>query len=158
MAPEVQYAHTYFTRSVETLKRSAGRVPADKHSFQPGPDARSPIAIVGHCAVAVEAMHGMMTGNTIPIKTTEEADRIFLAAEAKFKSMDEVLELLDKNSTAFIAFLEALPDSELDRVIDLPFGMGQMPLRHALTFPAHHNTYHGVQLDYLHTIWGDRSW
>lgn len=158
MSPEVQYALTYFTRSFDNLKRSAGRVPADKHAFQPGPDARSPIAIVGHCAVATESMHEMMLGNTIPIATTEEADQFFLLAESKFKNMDEVLELLERNSANFISWLEALPDSDLDRPIDLPFGMGQMPLRHALTFPAHHNTYHGGQLDYLHTIWGDRSW
>jgi hypothetical protein len=147
-----------FLYAKSQLVRALNTTPDDRINWSPAPSARTPIEIAAHAAEGVKNIHGTLDGRTFAVPTPEEADRGFRAWEAQFKTREKVLDLLERNSEAFVGWLDGLTPERLETMVTMPFGMGQVPLSMAITFVARHTQYHVAQMDYVQTLYGDRDW
>jgi len=132
--------------------------PDERINWSPSSTARTPIQLVAHVAWAVKSMLGNLTGDTYPVPTTQEANQQQREWEKQFSTRDEVLKLLDQNSSEYLAWLEDLTQEQLDSQVEMPFGMGAVPMEFAISFMPLHVHVHAAQLDYVQTIYGDQDW
>jgi len=151
-------AKANFLRAKGQLCHALANTPDDRLNWSPSPTARTPLHQVVHAAEAIGNIHGMIAGGIFPVTTTAEADAGFRAQERRFTTREEALALLDAKSDAYVAFLDGMTDKQLDGLMTAPFGLGQVPVRIALSFPVEHTVWHVAQLDYIQTVYGDHDW
>jgi len=154
----IQESKRVFQMSVDRMKRILESTPDDRLLWSPVPTARTPLAQVVHAATSIHHIHTALMGTRYATPTREEADAEFLALEAGITTREEALALLDKNSAAFIDWLDRLPEERLSDMVPLPFDLGEAPLNFMLLMPAWHTNDHAAQMDYIQTCYGDRSW
>lgn len=154
----IEQAKQNFLHAIARMKTAIRTIPDDKVNWSPTPTARSPIAVVAHAAAAIHALHETFDGRTFSIPTPAQADIHFLEYERQFSTREQVLDLLEANADALVAWFDQLQPDRLTAPVTLPFGMGEVPLELAITFPTHHTNDHSAQLDYIQTILGDRVW
>jgi len=142
------------TRLIQLLETTAD----DKLNWSPSESARSPIRVAAHASQVVHDITEMLDGRTFAIPTTEEAEVFFAEREKPFSTREEVFELLEKNSTEFLAWLDKLTPQSLEGSMTLPFGLGSIPMSQGITVQALHMNDHNGQLAYIQTIYGDRTW
>ena len=144
--------------SLDRIKRILERTPDDRLLWSPALTARSPLAQVVHAANSINHIHTAMKGTRYATPTMAEADAEFLALEASFTTREQALALLDKNSQAYLDWLDQLPDENLSDMVPLPFDLGEAPMEFMLIMPAWHTNDHAAQMDYIQTCYGDRNW
>ncbi len=147
-----------FLRAKAGIERALATTPDDRINWSPSPSARTPVQQVAHVAWAVKSMHGMLMGQPYSIPTPEQADREFMEWDRQFTTREAALAELEKNSAAFLSWLEGVQEADLNRVITFPFGMGEAPMSFVLPFMSAHIDWHAAQMAYMQTIYGDRDW
>jgi hypothetical protein len=155
---KIPEAKQVFQMSVDRIKRILESTPDDRLLWSPAPTARTPVAQVVHAANSINHIHTAMMGTRYATPTMAEADAEFLALEQGITKREEALALLDKNSKAYIDWLDQLTEEKLTNMVPLPFDLGEAPLEFMLMFPAWHTNDHAAQMDYIQTCYGDRSW
>jgi len=154
----IQESKQLFQMSLDRIKRILASTPDDRLLWTPSPTARTPLAEVVHAANSIRHIHTAMMGTRYATPTMAEADAEFLALEAGFTTREEALALLEKNSAAYIEWLDQLTEDKLSFMVPLPFNLGEAPLSFMLLMPAWHTNDHAAQMDYIQTCYGDRSW
>lgn len=127
----------------------------DRLNWSPAPTARTPIQVAAHAAMAIESMLGNLTGNPMSISTPREAEEWFRKQEAQFATVEAVHALLERNTSKYFSWLDDQLGADLDRMIRLPFGMGEIPLRMGIAFMPRHVDWHTAQIAYIQTAYGD---
>jgi hypothetical protein len=140
------------------LVRVLDNTPEDRINWSPAESARTPIQIVAHSAFALGYISDMLKGTPYPAPTTADADTNFLELEKAYVNREDVLGLLDVNYHKMVNTLHSIKPGDLDKPIDLPFGMPPIPLQYAIGVGAMHTRTHTAQIEYLQTIYGDRNW
>jgi len=158
MNPDNHAIKATFEQAKQGLIKALATTPDDRLNWTPSPTARSPLAAAAHSAGAIKNLHEMFQGRAFSVATTAEADEYFLRWEKDFTTREQVLELLDKVSTDFTAWLDTVEGEQWNSMVPLPFGMGELPLHVAVHFIAHHTNFHVAQIAYIQTIYGDRDW
>ena len=151
-------AKAEFLRARENMFRQMESTPDDRLTWSPSPTARTPLHIVAHSAGSVQRIQEMFDGRPFPVPTMAEAQIYFRDEERQYTTREQVVSLLDKNSDAYVAWLDGLAPERLTSMIEAPFGLGQVPLAVALSFQALHMNGHNGQLEYIQTIYGDEVW
>lgn len=154
----IQESKQVFQMSVDRIRRILEKTPDDRLLWSPAPTARTPLAQVVHAATSISNIHNMLMGTRFATPTREEADAEFLAIEQAVTSREHALDLLDRNSSALIDWLDQLSVDRLSDMVPLPFDLGEAPLEFMLMMPAWHTNDHAAQMDYIQTCYGDRSW
>jgi hypothetical protein len=154
----IQESKQVFQMSIDRLKRIFESTPDERLLWSPAPTARTPLAQVVHAATSIHHVHTAMMGTRYATPTTAEADAEFLALEQGFTKREDALALLEKNSKAYLDWLDQLPEEMLSDMVPLPFDLGEAPLQFMLLMPAWHTNDHAAQMDYIQTCYGDRSW
>lgn len=154
----IENAKAQVAQATEQLKKVFSHVPDDRLNWQPSPSSRSPIMQVAHSAESLWHIQEMLQGRPYSAPTMAEADAAFMANDKAFSTREEVLEVLDRNTAAYLATLDELDPEQLEREVALPFHLGSAPLIAILAVGADHTRWHAAQLDYMHTIYGDRDW
>jgi hypothetical protein len=147
-----------FEMSIDRVKRILDKTPDDRLLWSPGPSARTPLAQVVHIANSIHHIHTAMMGMRYTTPTREEADAEFWAMEKTFTDRDSALALLDKNSKAYLEWLDGLSEERLSYMVPLPFDLGEAPLEFMLMMLPWHTNDHAAQMDYIQTCYGDRNW
>lgn len=158
MTDTIEQAKSSFLQAKERMCRALATTPDDRINWSPAPTARTPVQLVAHAAEVVKGLHETLDGQPIGAKNLAAADQSFREAEREFTTREAVLSLLEENSAAYIAWLEALTPDRLGTIVQLPFGFGQAPISGVIPFQAHHMNGHTAQIDYIQTIYGDRDW
>jgi hypothetical protein len=158
MNQEIQESRANFTAAKDRLTQAFATTSDDRINWSPSATARTPVHLVAHAAGAVKNLHNTLDGRTFPAPNPAVADKEFLEWEQQFSTREQVLEVLEKNSRAYLEWLDALDPERLDTMVKMPFGFGELPMRLVLTFQAFHMQDHTSQLVYLQTIYGDRDW
>lgn len=153
-----EQARGAFIQAKDGLVHALTTTPDDRVNWSPSDTARSPLRVAGHAAIAVGSMLGNLKGDTFAIPNSTEAERFFRESDARFKSREEVIELLDSNGQAYQSWLDELTEERLDSPMVLPFGMGTIPVSLGITFMALHLQWHTAQINYIQTIYGDHDW
>jgi len=154
----IERAKAEFLRAKQGLARALATTPDDRLNWSPSPTARTPVELVGHAAGAIRSLHETLDGRTPQFGGPAEADRYFREIDKHFTSREQVLGMLEENSAAYIAWLDALTPERLNSMVELPFGFGQIPVAIGITLVPGHTNGHTAQLEYIQTIYGDRDW
>lgn len=147
-----------FLHAKGTLLRALETTADDRLNWSPAPSARTPIQIAAHAAWAVRDIKETLDGRTFSVPSPAEAEPGFREFEAQFGTREQVAALLEENGAAYLQWLDALTPERLATTVEMPFGMGAVPMALALTFVTAHTRYHIAQIDYVQTIYGDRDW
>jgi len=147
-----------FLQAKEGIVKALATTPDERINWAPSPTARTPIQQVAHAAAAIGYITGTLGGSPFATPTTEEADRDFREWEQQFSTREQVLQLLDKNADAFIAWLEGVTPELLETSVPMPFNLGMAPIRALIEAPAGHTRGHTAQIEYIQTIYGDQDW
>jgi len=158
MRDQIENAKAVVARATEQLAKSFSHVPDDRLNWRPSETARSPIMIVAHCAESLGHLSEMLKGTTYSIPTMAEADAIFMQNDTQLRSREEALDALHRSTEAYIQTLDSLATAGVEGEVNLPFGLGSAPRSAMLSVGADHTKWHTAQLDYIHTIYGDRDW
>src|SRR5258706_2858285 len=158
MEDVISQAKADFVRAKDQLSRAFANTPDDRVNWAPTPTARTPVQIVVHCAQALKNINDFLDGRQFAFTNTAEADKYFREQERPFTTREQAVSLLEKNSSEYLAWLDALTPDRLNTLIQLPFGPGAAPLAVGLSFPPTHTNGHVGQIDYIQTIYGDYDW
>lgn len=152
----VEEAKAEFIRAKDRIARGLATTPDDKINWSPSPTARTPLQQVAHAAMAIGGMKDWLQGKPFPFKDFTDMDTTLRAMEKEFTTREQVNELLETNSAAYIAWLDSLSTEQVAANFESP--MGTFPMSVAITFPADHTRGHASQLEYMQTIYGDMTW
>ncbi len=155
---DVVQAKTDFLQAKERLLRSLANTPDDCFNLSPSPTARSTAHQVAHIAQTIKNLQALFSGKPPHRSSRSEADNAFRDWEQQFHTREEVLEMLEQNCDAYLAWLDTLTPQQLEGIIELPFDLGSGPLRSLLAFQITHMQWHIAQIDYIQTIYGNRNW
>jgi hypothetical protein len=147
-----------FNRSKDWFIAALKALPADRLNWSPSETARSPLALAAHVALSVGHMLGNLRGETFGAPTTTEADIFHRKQESAITSIEEALKLLETNARFYFAWLDGLTPDDLRNSVGMPFGIGPVEISEAISFMPKHIDWHHAQLQYLQTIYGDRTW
>lgn len=156
--PEIAQAKADFTAARDRLLDSLANTPDDRIAWSPSPTARSIAHQVAHVARTVKNLQALFGGMPPNRAGSAEADSTFREWEQQFTTRGEVVEMLEQNCNAYLAWLDTLTPEQLARIVELPFGLGQGPVRDLLAFQISHMQWHTAQIDYIQTIYGDHNW
>lgn len=158
LAAELVSACASLEQAVGRMHRAVKRVPVDKLNWSPSDSARSVVHLVAHAGWSLGWITSMLGGNPYPAATTAEGDREMREFEHGFKEIEPAMSLLDEKAGAWLSVVRSLTVEDMDRMISLPFGFGEMRVRDALSAAAWHTNDHCAQIEYIQTILGDRDW
>lgn len=150
-AAEMEQVRDQFLRALD-------RTPDDRLHWTPSPTARTPLRLVAHSAYALGFIKTMLDGTPYPASTMADADENFMEMDGNVQTREEAETLFREKCDAMASYLRSLSLDELDRMVDLPFKLGQAPLHAMLGVGAMHTRGHLTQLEYIQTIYGDRVW
>ena len=146
------------TRSaIDTLFRTARAVPADKLDWRPLDEGRSVLDQLQECA-QIPLWHARFLQTRVVYPVDEESFRQELEKRRQWSTLDECERACRDNGERLFAAIRAIPDDELDHMIELPFN-GGMSLSLADILMLHHNNtiYHLGQINYIQTLYGDKD-
>lgn len=132
--------------------------PEDKLNWKPTPQSRSIVEIVAHSAHALSNIHKQLSGTPFAVPTSLEANQIFLEHDSAWKSGLEVEAYLEEACRGYVDFLSTLQPKDLDRMVTLPFGLGEAPMGYFMTMGHVHTLGHIAQIEYVQTMYGDLDW
>lgn len=122
-------------------------LPADKLAWKPAPTATSALEIVNH----------LMTGMLCVQKTFE--DGLWHGQdEANFEratDLESAQTLLQTIPPRFADAVEAVPDADLEKIIETPFGA--MPMLYVIQFEPADIVHHHGQIAYIQLLLGDEE-
>lgn len=154
---------------IDTTKRelleSKGRLfqlfettPDDKLNWRPSPNSRSILEIGAHIGWSLGCITEQMQGTPYTVPQSALADASFREHDRQFTTRAQVTDYLTKQFQVYSDFLDSLSDSDLDRMTKMPFGLGEIPLRHFLGAGERHTFGHIGQIEYIQTMYGDFDW
>ncbi len=149
----------------EELLRTTGRMlslvsdtPDDRLFWKPSPRARSIAEIVAHSAHALGNIAMQMRGTPFPIPTSAQANQTFLEHDSGFSDRAELLQYFQSKCDDYVKCLDSFRMEDLDRMVTMPFGLGEAPLSFFMTAGHSHTLGHVAQIEYIQTIYGDHDW
>lgn len=145
-----------FLRTKEQMARSLATTPDDKIGWSPSPTARTPLHQVTHAAMSVCNIQNMLSGKPLSVSGPAELDVSARLADKQFTNRQQAIDILERSSTEYLAWLDALTEEQLASTVDMFFGI--VPMTVGITFPAEHMRGHIAQMDYIQTIYGDHDW
>jgi len=146
-----------YLRTKDRLIKVLSVTPDDKINWSPTPTSRTPIQVAAHCADAIHlVVDNILKERPFPFSGFSEFDASMRAAELPFTTREQTLELLEKNSHEFFAFIDGLTPEALGTTVKS--FLGELPMTVAIGIPTEHTRAHIAQIEYLQTIWGDRDW
>ncbi len=151
----VEGAKAEFNRAKDRVNKCLESTPDDKINWSPSATARTPIEAAAHSAMSISGMQGWLAGQPFPFESMAALDEYCRNEEKNFKTREQVNELMEKNSQAFLEFLDGLNEEKLASTFETQ--MGNFPMMVAITFPADHLRGHAAQMEYIQTVYGDRE-
>jgi len=152
----VEDAKAEYNRAKDRLTKAFNTTPDDKINWSPAPTARTPLNQVAHAAMAVAGIQKMFNGAPMPFENINEMDAQWRKEEKQYTTRDQVMDLLNQNSDAYIAWMDSLTPDQVQSTLKAPFG--EFPMASAITWPADHLRNHAGQIEYIQTCYGDMDW
>jgi len=156
MEDVISEAKAELLRAKSRIVTALTTTPDDKIGWSPAPTARTPIELVAHSALGISGIQEVLAGKPFPFSDMTAADTEFRAAEKEFATREQALGLLEKNTAAYVAWLDTLTAEQIGATFT-EFGR-PIAMASAITFAADHLRNHAAQLEYIQTIYGDREW
>jgi hypothetical protein len=156
MEDTISQAKAEFVRAKERVIRLLAITPEDRINWSPSPTSRTPIQLVAHAALGISFVGAILDGRAPQFSSIAGLDGEFREQEKPFTTREQVLALLEANSTAHLAWLDALTPEKLASTVTTPFGA--IPMQAAIGLQSDHIRNHVAQMEYIQTIYGDHDW
>lgn len=144
------------TQATDGLFHRARQVPADKLEWRPLDEGRSVLNIASECALS--PLWGVEVVQNNGLEMTPEMAAEFEAKVAALTSLDLAEKTARENLSTLIEFINALPEEKLSQTITMPFGRStEWSVPDVLLLHYWNATYHGGQICYIQTLYGDKS-
>ena len=142
-------------RAVTDLFRSAKAMPEDRLNAKSAESCRSPLELLQECAQSLK-WAPMLLKSDGPPNFDPEAFEKARQERAQWTTIDACEEAARKILAETLDYIENYPESDLDRMIALPF-MPDLKLSVAeiLASPYWNLTYHLGQINFIQTTYGD---
>src|SRR5438105_11988641 len=114
----INEAKAEFTRAKDRLVKDLKTTPDDKINWSPSPTSRTPIECMAHAAMAVEGIQGMLNGKPFPFSGVDELDQFSRQEEAKFKTRQQVLSMLEEKSNAYLDWLDSVTPEQFNSTLE----------------------------------------
>jgi len=154
----IESTQAQLMQSKDRMAQLLAVTPDDRLNWQPSPSGRSILQIVAHSANALGNIALQLQGVPFAIPTSREANEQFLVRDAAYTEREEVANLLEAKCAEYVGFLATVRLEDLDRMLALPFGLGQAPLGYFMTMGNLHTLGHIAQIEYIQTLYGDHDW
>ncbi len=120
-------------------------LPEDKRGWSPLDKGRSALDQAAECAILNASVVGLLKTKEFP----KEFDYTeFVAKKAELaKDWNAVKDLLNTNTAIAVSAIEAVPDSELDIEIEMPWG--KYTVAQIMSYPYWNMAYHEGQTNYI---------
>ncbi len=151
----IEDAKSEFLRAKGRLVKVLAATPDDRINWSPSETSRTPVQLVGHSASSIPGIQGWLAGGPFPFADMAQMDAVLREEEKSFTTRDHVSTLLEDGSTGYIAWLDSLTPEQV--AADKETMMGTFPMAQAITWVADHIRSHVAQIEYVQTIYGDRS-
>jgi len=138
-------------KSLKNIFEAARKVPAEKVDWKPLDNGRSTldqIQEVAYCPLWVPGLLEKRAFDPAGFEAYEETRK-------GWTTLDECETAANANMETFKAAVAALPESDFDIKIDLPWG--NYTLAEVMGFPMWNMHYHLGQVCYVQTLYGDFS-
>ncbi len=124
----------------KNIAYNLGKIPDDKLTYKPAPDAKSPLEIASEVAGVLGAFTAMLQ------KQTPGEGPVFTTLEAAQQGVE-------KASDDYAQLLLSMGDNDMTGDMTLPFGA--IPKSRAICLPVVDTVHHHGQLAYIQTMLGD---
>ncbi len=140
-----KYISTATSKAAADLIAAVEALPADKRNWSPMDKARTALDQAAECAI--------LNGSTISILQTKSFPDSFTMEDfgkqkdALAADWDKLKETLLANTASACAAIEAVPDSELE--INIPMPWGNYSVAQVMNYPFWNMSYHEGQVNYI---------
>lgn len=117
------------------------KIPADKLSWKPAPEANSALEIVNHLMMPLNEIPAMLEGGA-PAEFAPATD------------LESAQKLIRDAGERYAAFLRALAPQSLEGTVEMPFG-ATWPRERVASLPIFDLIHHHGQIAYIQMILGD---
>jgi uncharacterized damage-inducible protein DinB len=135
-------------KSSEDLIAAIDALPADKQSWSPLDKGRSALDQAAECAILNGITADLINTHAFPADFSFET---FVADKQKLaEDWASLKQLLEANTAAAVAAIEAVKDEDLEVVIEMPWGarnIGQI-----IAYPYWNMSYHEGQTNFIATL------
>lgn len=141
--------------AMQMFYNSARSMPEDKLTWQPEETARTPLDLAQECAYFPLWMIPLLVDRKSPEYTPEDYQAM-KDLRASWTTVDACEAACRENSEKYFAAIRAIPDDELDTMVDLPFAPGMKDsLAGVAMFHYWNLVYHLGQINYVQRMYGD---
>ncbi len=147
MNPAIETAKKMTRVQTDWLHRTMQFIPEDKLTWRAGGCAKTPLEIYLECGQVYLTDAKLLRADTIDW-TMPEAEEC--------QESEIAITFVEKAQREFLIALEALPESRLVEMVDLPWG-GSMAINDLIFSPSYHTAYHCGQLNYIQTLLDDNE-
>ena len=138
--------------ATDALFRNVRAMPEDKLTWKPMENGRTALDQLQECAYTPLFFVGVLDTSQA-LDASEEAREKRAAERAKW-SVDECEQHCKANNEIYFELVKNLPDSELGKEIDMPWGE-TATIGDAIGFQYWNLVYHQGQINYIQTLYGD---
>lgn len=135
----------------DILVRNAKAMPEDKVVWQPLEQGRSVLNQLQECAVIANFTTHTLNHHTLP----EMDNEVFGKSMAALDTLDKAIAALETNTTELVSAIEAFPDENLDKTVQLPWLPTPTSLAEIMMMNYWNSVYHQGQVCYIQTLYGD---
>ena len=154
--PAAQTAIDNFLSAKGRVERALATTAPDRVAWSPSPTSRTPAEIVAHLAFTLTGFTHMLNQPPITMAQFEAGVEGLRAQEGEIKTAEKALDLLETHGKSYVTWLENLTPEQLASMVKAPFG--EIPLTVAIEILPGHMSGHASQIEYIQTVYGDRSW
>lgn len=141
----------------DDLFRSVKSMPPDKLTWRPLGEGRSALDILQECAQGAKSLSMLLSDNMeMP---DDEKMAAWQEEREAWTSVEDCEKAYEENIQTSLRVIRETPDERLDQMIPHPYGKSgeKWSVAEALLSIYWHYTYHLGQIDYIQTLYGDRS-
>ncbi len=146
-------AASLLRRSQEAFLKVYESTPADKLVWKPEEgNGRSALDVMHECIVSDKFSAATIQSGAFP--------KLDWAAESTLAATiphDEIANRFRSGNNDLLAVIESVPDDRLDVTFQFPGSEREWTMAELLFLPGSHLDYHTGQLNYVQTLYGDRT-
>jgi hypothetical protein len=150
----VDYVILTTREAVEGFFEACERVPEDKRNWQPLDCGRSVISQaqeVALCPGWPKALIDKMGFDPTEWDPSKEPVN-------QMTRLEEIKAVAMENLEKFEAHMRAMPESKYAETMELPWGKKKYTVFETFSFPMWNANYHGGQVNYIQTLYGDTGY
>ena len=145
--------------ATEAIFAAARKMPEDKVTWKPLDEGRSALEQLRECAMSPNWFAPILAHKAMPEFKEEDMAKA-QQLQASWNSIDDCEKACKEHSENLYQIIRDFPESELSKVIHLPFGSEggfDASLAEVAMFQYWNLTYHWGQINYIQTLYGDKN-